>query len=124
MSETKQESSRALDTIKLGLALALLVGAIAAFYIMGDQAAYVRWPALLVGVIAALAVFGTTNNGSTIFGFIRGSRTEVRKMVWPTRKETLQTTLTIFIVVFLLGLFLWIVDLMLLNAVGFLTGRG
>jgi len=124
MSETKQQSSGAVDTMKLAAALALLVGGIAAFYFLNDQAAYVRWPVLLVGVIAGLVVFGTTNNGSNIFSLIRGSRTEVRKMVWPTRKETLQTTLTIFIVVFLLGLFLWFVDMLLLSGVRWITGQG
>jgi len=65
-----------------------------------------------------------TNKGRFAWGFVGGARTEVRKVIWPTRAETMQTTLMVVIMVILVGILLWIMDSFLLWAVKLLTGQG
>ena len=124
MAEASAAPNRALDAAKLAASLLVLAAGIVGFYWFNEEPVYIRVPALLVAVGISLALFFITSNGRVIWGYMQGSRTEVRKMVWPTRQETFQTTLTIFIVVGLLGVFLWLIDMLLLNAVRFITGQG
>jgi preprotein translocase subunit SecE len=97
------------DKAKLGVAVLLAVGAVAAFYLVkGD--AWIRWVALAVLLAAAVATFFTAEPGKQLIAFGRDSWREVQKVVWPTRKESLQMTGYVFAFVVVMALFLWLTD--------------
>jgi preprotein translocase subunit SecE len=124
VAKTEIEVTNKLDAVKLLLSITLLVAGIAGFYYYETEGLIYRVLGLLVFVLVALGVVYTTNLGQSIVGFGRESRAEVRKVVWPTRQETMQTTLMVIVAVIILGIFLWLIDMMLVNAVQYLTGRG
>jgi preprotein translocase subunit SecE len=72
----------------------------------------------------AVAIVATTMLGQNLIGFAKDSRMEVRKVVWPTRQETVQTTLMVIVAVILIGIFLWLIDMVLAEAIQMLTGTG
>jgi preprotein translocase subunit SecE len=111
-----------LDTPLLALTLLVLMGGIGAFYYFDHLPAAVRWVIMLASVAVAAGVGYLTHAGKTLFAFVRGSNVELRRVVWPTRKETLQTTLIIMVVVLVLAMLLWAVDGALLWGVRLLTG--
>lgn len=98
------------DKAKLAGAVALLVGSIVAFYLLAQQDLWVRVVALLALLGAAVALFFASESGKQLLGFSRDSAREVRKVVWPTRKEALQMTAYVFAFVFVMALFLWLTD--------------
>jgi preprotein translocase subunit SecE len=98
------------DKAKLSLAALLLVGGVAAFYLLGGQDQWVRVVALLGLIAAAVVVFFVTEPGRQLTAFGRDSAREVRKVVWPTRKEAMQMTGYVFAFVFVMALFLWLTD--------------
>lgn len=124
MTDNTESSGSALDTAKLSFAVLLIVGAVAAFYLLADQAFLLRLGALIALVVVALVVVFTTALGRDTWGFLHGARTEVRKVVWPTRQETMQTTLVVIVVVFIMGLILWLLDMFLVWGIQLLTGQG
>ena len=79
---------------------------------------------VLVALAAALGVFFTTFHGQTLWKFIQGARVELRKVVWPTRQETLQTTMVVLFFVVLMAVFFFLLDKVLFWATGLLTGQG
>ena len=113
-----------IEKIKLALALLLLAAGLGAFYLLGEHAMVLRVLAVLSGVAAAVAVVLTTQPGRSALQFSRESIAEARKVVWPTRKETIQTTGAVFALVLVMGLFLWVVDVGLMWAVKLLMERG
>ncbi|MBQ0930301.1 preprotein translocase subunit SecE [Ideonella sp. 4Y16] len=98
------------DKAKLAAAAVLLIGSVAAFYLLNQQSMWLRVVALLVGVALAVVVFFTSENGKQLIGFGRESVREVKKVVWPTRKEAGQMTLYVFAFVVVMALFLWLTD--------------
>lgn len=112
------------DTLKLLLALVVLILGIAGFYYFSQEPLLYRVLGILAAVGAALGVAATTEKGKGLIGFLGTSRAEVRKMVWPTRAETMQTTLMVFIMVVVLAIFLWFVDMFLGFAVKSLLSVG
>ena len=122
-AKVETESGR-LDSLKLGVAVALLAGGIVAFYYFEGQLLVLRVLGLLAVAGISVLVAAQSNTGKTIIGFIKGAQTEVRKVVWPTRAETVQTTLAVILMVFLVGIFLWLLDMFLLWAIQVLTGQG
>ena len=102
-----------LDTAKLGLAVGLLVAGIVAFYWFSDQSALWRAIGLVAVSGVAVAIGMTTAKGRALAGYLRESRTEVRKMVWPSRTETVQTTLVVLAVTLLVAILLWLIDMLL-----------
>ena len=124
VAKTEIEVTNKLDTVKLLLSIVLLVAGVAGFYYYEAEGLIYRVLGLLVFVLIALGTVYTTNLGQSVVGFGRESRAEVRKVVWPTRQETVQTTLMVIVAVIVLGIFLWFIDMMLVNAVQYLTGRG
>lgn len=112
------------DKIKLGLAVLLLVAGIAGFYLLSEHALVLRVLAVLVGVAMAIFVARFTGPGQQLFAFGKDSWTETKKVVWPTRKETFQTTGVVFLLVVVIAIFLWIVDASLMWAVKLLMGQG
>jgi preprotein translocase subunit SecE len=111
------------EKIKLALALLLVAAGLGAFYLLAEHAMVLRVLAVLVGIGAAVAIMLTTTMGQAAFVFSREALAEARKVVWPTRKETIQTTAAVFALVVVMGIFLWIVDAALLWGVQFLMGR-
>ncbi|HEY8355401.1 MAG TPA: preprotein translocase subunit SecE [Methylophilaceae bacterium] len=113
-----------INKLKLVIALLLLAAGVAGFHFLAEHAMVLRVLAVLAGVVAAVAVSWTTPQGQLAVGFVRESVAETRKVVWPTRKETIQTTLAVFALVVVVAIFLWIVDLGFLWMVEKLLGRG
>ena len=98
------------DKAKLAGAAALVVVALAAFYLVAKQGQIAQWGALLVGLGAAVAVFFASEPGKELFSFGRDAWREVKKVVWPSRKEAIQMTLYVFGFVVVMALFLWLTD--------------
>lgn len=118
MSVQAEEQGSSLDTIKLVVSFALLFLGIAGFYYFAEWQG--ESVSLLYRVLGLLFVMGvasavalTSFQGKRLLGFMKDSRLEVRKMVWPTKNETMQTTLMVMVIVLILSLFLWAVDSML-----------
>jgi preprotein translocase subunit SecE len=98
------------EKVKLAAAAMLLLAALAAFYMLGKQGTLAQWGGLLAGLILAVAVFFTTETGRELAAFGRDAWREVRKVVWPARKEAMQMTAYVFGFVVLMALFLWLTD--------------
>ena len=122
-AKVETESGR-FDTMKLGVAVLLLAAGIAAFYKFDDQLLVLRVLGLLAVAGISIFIAAQSTTGRSIIDFIGGAKTEVRKVVWPTRAETMQTTLAVMLMVFLVGIFLWLLDMVLLQAIQMLTGQG
>jgi preprotein translocase subunit SecE len=111
------------DKLKLGLAFLLLIAGIAGFYYLRDSAMVIRVISVLAGLALAAAVISFTVAGRQFYAFSRESSEETKKVVWPSRKETLQTTGVVFAFVLGMAIFLWLVDASLLLAVKYLMGQ-
>ncbi len=111
MATTQVETvSTGADKAKVALAVALAVGAIVAFYLLTKEGPTVQWAALLGGLAAAVIVFAISESGKRLVAFGRDSWREVRKVVWPSRKEAIQMTAYVFGFVAIMSVFLWLVD--------------
>ena len=111
MATTQVETvSTSADKAKLAAALALVIGAIAAFYLLGKQGQIAQWGALIAGLVAAVVIFMVSEPGKQFVAFGRDSWREVKKVVWPTRKEAIQMTAYVFGFVVVMALFLWLTD--------------
>lgn len=124
VAKTETEVSNKLDTVKLVIAIMTLLTGIGGFYYYADESLLYRVLGVVALAIVALGIAATTSTGQAIVSFGRESRAEVRKVVWPTRQETVQTTLMVVVAVIILGIFLWLIDMALLEAVQLLTGQG
>jgi preprotein translocase subunit SecE len=124
MDAKTEQSGGGLDTVKMAVVVLLLVAGVYGFYSFADMPLWVRLAGLLVVVGVAVFVALQTAAGRGIWQFATDSRAEVRKVVWPTRQETLQTLLIIMVAVLLTALFLWLVDSILFAVVRYLTGQG
>ena len=98
------------DKAKLGLAIALVLASLAGFYLLTKQGQLAQWGALIAGLVAAVVVFMTSEPGKQFLAFGRDSVREVKKVVWPARKEAMQMTAYVFAFVFVMALFLWTTD--------------
>ena len=112
------------DKIKLVLSVLLIAAGIAGFYLLADKALVLRILAVIAGVVAAALVFRTAPIGQQFFGFAGDSITEAKRVVWPTRKETIQTTLVVFVLVVIVAAFLALVDMGFAYMIKSLLGRG
>ena len=112
------------DKIKVALAILLVIAGLAGFYYFADMPAIVRLGSVLAGLAAASFVFWMTAPGKQFYVYAQESVAETKKVVWPTRKETLQTTAYVFVFVLIMALFLWAVDSTLLWMVGKFLGTG
>jgi len=108
-SEVQTVSATA-DKVRLAAAVALLVAGLAAYYTLARQGVWVQWAGLLVGVVAAVVVFLTSESGRQLVALVRDAVREVRKVVWPERKEAMQITAYVFGFVVVMALFLWLTD--------------
>ena len=111
MASTQVETVTAgADKAKVALAVALAVASLAGFYLLARQGQIVQWAALILGLAAAAAVFFTSEPGKEFVAFGRESVKEVRKVVWPSRREAVQMTAYVFGFVVIMALFLWLTD--------------
>ena len=111
------------DKIKLLVAFMLVVAGVVGYYALQDSVAVLRVLSVLLGVLLAAGVFWTTASGKLFFGFAKASVDEAKRVVWPTRKETMQTTAVVIAFAVVMALFLWAVDATLLTIVNKLMGR-
>jgi len=112
------------DKIKLVISLLLLVAGITGFYLLEDKApTVVRVLLVLAGVILSIAVMATSVQGKSALAFVSDSITEAKKVVWPTRKETIQTTVAVFVLVVIMAAFLAVIDIGFAYMVQWLMGR-
>ena len=117
-----------INVIKLGVAFLLVVAGVAGYYMLQDSAmvfaGVLRVVSVLLGLMLAAALLWTTEAGRRFFGFAKESVAEAKRVVWPTWKETYQTTGVVVMFAIVMALFLWAVDATLLFAINKLMGRG
>jgi preprotein translocase subunit SecE len=126
MATTKEAEASAgpMDTILLALASLVVLASLVAYYYFDETPTVVRVLGILVSLAVSVALIYQTQLGKFLWQFIQGSRVEIRKVVWPTRQETTQTTLAVFAFVIIFGVFFWILDFALLFITRVLTGQG
>ncbi len=105
-----QTVSAAGDKMRLALAGVLVIAALVAYYMLSAQGGLVQWAGLLAGLVAAFVVFFTSESGRQLIAFGRDAVREVKKVVWPERKEAMQITAYVFAFVVVMALFLWLTD--------------
>ena len=111
MSNPQVETvSSGADKAKLAVAGVLVIGAVAAFYALGQSDLWLRVVALIALLAAAVGVFFTSEAGKQLIAYGQDSVKEVRKVVWPTRKEAMQMTGYVFAFVVVMAIFLWLTD--------------
>lgn len=124
MAARAESGSSVIDTAKLVLAIVLLIAGVVGFYYFSQQPLLYRVLGVVGLTVASMAMILTTSLGRGFWGFLKEARVEVRKVVWPTRQETVQATLIVVALVFLVGLMLWLFDMFLFWAISHLTGQG
>jgi preprotein translocase subunit SecE len=113
-----------MDKLKLLAAGLLVVAGIAGYYVLAESPAVLRVLSVMAGLALAATVAWFTEPGRQFYGFSRESVAEARKVVWPTRKETIQMTGVVILFVIVMALFLWVVDSVLISVVRLVMGRG
>jgi len=122
MNANAEQGPSTLDTLKLMVALVLVLGGAVVFSIFKEHSLLLRVAGILGVIGVAIFISMTTYKGRIAWSFLKDARIEVRKVVWPTRQETLQTTLIVVIMVVIVGLILWTMDQVILWVLGMLTG--
>ena len=111
MASTQVETvTTSAEKLRLALVVLLVVGALTAYYLLAPQGAVAQWSGLAAGLVLAAVVFFVSESGRRLVAFGRDSWREVQKVVWPSRKETLQTTAFVFAFAVVMALFLWMTD--------------
>ncbi|MDD5277995.1 MAG: preprotein translocase subunit SecE [Methylovulum sp.] len=124
MNTQAEAATSVFDVVKQVFSVIFIIAGIAAFYYFSDIQLLYRVLGLLLVVLLVTVMLLTTQFGQSVWGFVIESRQEVRKIVWPTREETVRTTLLVFAMVFIVGLVLWLLDMFLFWGVRLLTGQG
>jgi preprotein translocase subunit SecE len=122
--EIKVPDATAADKAKAVVAVLLVLGGITGYYVLSAQPVWMRWISVAAGLLLAVIAVAISAYGRSLKQFVLDARVELRKIVWPTRQETLQVTLAVFIFVILAGVFFWLVDLGLAWATKALSGQG
>lgn len=123
-AKTEDSGGGALDTIKMFVAAAFVLGGMYAYYALPEQDFWMRVGGVIAGAVIGIVIALQTEIGRATAQFITTSRTEVRKMHWPSRQETLATTAGVLFAVALLGTFLWLLDMLLSWGASMVTGQG
>ncbi len=109
MASTQVETvTSSAEKMRLAAVVLLVIGALVAFYMLAAQGAAIQWGGLIVGLVLAAVVFFTSESGKRLVAFGRDSWREVQKVVWPTRKETMQTTAFVFAFAVVVARCLWL----------------
>ncbi len=124
MNSNVENTSAKLDTAKLCLALFIAIAALFGFYFYADQSLLYRVLGLLGLAGVSIAIALQTEKGHQVWNYFHDAQLEVRKVVWPTKQETVQTTLIVFVMVVLVAIILWLLDMFLGWAIGLLMGYG
>ena len=111
---TETPESGALDILKLLIAIFVLIGGLFGYYYYVEMSLPLRVLMVLGGVAAGIGIAMTSAQGRRLRAFVQGSRIEIRKIVWPTRQETTQTALAVFVFTLIMALFFWGLDSLLL----------
>ncbi|MCX7087423.1 MAG: preprotein translocase subunit SecE [Methylococcales bacterium] len=123
-AQAEAPASKLLDVVKQVISVVFVVAGIAAFYYFSHISLLYRVLGLLILMGIVLGIMFTTQIGQQTWMFILESKIEVRKVVWPTREETMRTTLMVFVMVLIVGVVLWFLDMFLFWAIRLLTGQG
>ena len=110
------------DKLKLILAVLIVAGGIGGFYYFDDKPDLVQVAVILAAAVLAVIVVAQTEFGRSAWEFTKGARLELRKVVWPARKETMQVTLIVFVMVILVAVYMWVIDWGLHKIVRVVTG--
>ena len=113
VTKTEQQASSGLDTVKLLVSLMILIAGIMGFYYFSEESQLFRVLGILAVVVVAFLIVATTLIGKRSLGFAKDARVEVRKVVWPTRQETTQTTIAVLVMVLIVAIMLWLIDMFL-----------
>jgi preprotein translocase subunit SecE len=113
-AHTETSESGVVDILKLLIAAGVLVGGLFGYYWYLEWSQPLRVLLVLAGTIAGVGIAMTSTQGRRLWAFIQGSRIEIRKVVWPTRQETTQTAIAVFVFTLILALFFWGLDSFLL----------
>jgi preprotein translocase subunit SecE len=122
--EIKVPDAGTADNVKLAAAIVIVVAGVAGYYLLASQPTWMRWLPVIGSLLLAAVVVAFSRYGTEFRRFVELARIELRKIVWPARQETLQTTLVVFGFVIIAGLFFWLLDLVLAWATKALTGTG
>jgi preprotein translocase subunit SecE len=124
MDTKVEESPTLVDTAKLILAIGIVVAGLFAYYYFGDSPTLLRALGVIVALALAALVALQSMQGRDLWKFVQAARVELRKVVWPTREETVQTTIAVMVFALIMGVFFWLLDLFLLYVTSKLTGQG
>jgi preprotein translocase subunit SecE len=124
METRVEEQPTIVDTAKLALSIVLVLAGLVAYYYFGDASALLRTLGVLLALALAAVVALTSLQGKTLWKFIQGARVELSKVVWPTREETVQTTIVVLVVAVIGGVIFWTLDFFLLWLTTRITGQG
>ncbi len=124
MNARAESESSVIDTVKLFVAVLVFLVGVGGFYYYADELLLYRVLGLIVVSLVAVGICMTTRTGREVWAFARDSRQELRKVVWPTKQESLQSTLVVLVVVVLVGVFLWLLDTFFLWAIQLLLHPG
>lgn len=122
-AQTAESTTQVFDVVKQVISIIFVVAGVAAFYYFSDFSLLYRVLGLVAVVLASIGLVFTTDAGRNLWGFILESKQEVRRIVWPTREETVRTTLAVAVMVFVVGFVLWGLDAFLFFAIRHLTGQ-
>ncbi len=109
-----QIQSTLVDVGKLIASIAILLSSIVVYYSFPQISIVIRALTIIFSLVVSSFIFLQTIRGKILWDFLQGSRVEIRKVIWPTKQETIQTTLTVFVFVLILGIFFWLLDFLLL----------
>jgi preprotein translocase subunit SecE len=122
--EIKAQGGGTGNTVKLVVAILFVIAGVVGYYLLANQAAWLRWLPVVGGILVAAVVIAWSQYGTDLRQFMVDARVELRKIVWPGRQETGMTTVVVFVFVLAAGLFFWGLDLVLAWATRALTGQG
>jgi preprotein translocase subunit SecE len=122
--DIKIQDAGTADKAKLAVAILIVIAGVAGYYVLANQATWIRWLPVVGSLVLGGVVVALSRYGAEFRRFLELARIELRKVVWPTRQETLQTTLVVFVFVAIAGVFFWLLDLALAWATKALTGTG
>lgn len=121
-ASTENQPSGSLDSLKWGVIFLILIGAVVGNYVYGEQSVLIRAVAVVLAIAIAGVIAMQTVKGKAAVEFAKESRTEIRKVVWPTRQEAVQTTGIVLVATVIMSLLMWGLDSLLFWVVGFVTG--
>ncbi|MCZ6476359.1 MAG: preprotein translocase subunit SecE [Gammaproteobacteria bacterium] len=123
--DTKADAGiAAFDTLKLLVAGSILLGGIFGYYYYSDVSVLIRAIGVLLAFALGVVVALQSTRGQAFVRFVQGARLELRKVVWPTREETIQTTVTVLVFTLIMAVFFWLLDIFLLWFTRMLIGQG